>query len=101
MERRTAPELWRDAVSDAPPEPAYMEEGADGWEPVSWAEAAERVDNLAHGLLARGLRHADRVAVLSRTPRDSILPDWALMSIGAGLARVYPPMPATACRILP
>ena len=66
MERRTAPELWRDAVRDAPAGPAYLEERADGWRPVSWDEAAERVEALAHGLLARGVRHGDRVAVLAR-----------------------------------
>src|SRR5437868_8040550 len=97
MERRTAPELWRDAVSDAPPEPAYMEEGADGWEPVSWAEAAERVDDLAHGLLARGVRHGDRVAVLSRTRLEWILLDWALMSIGAVVVGLYPTSSAKEC----
>src|SRR5256885_5983807 len=97
MERRTAPELWRDAVSDAPPEPAYMEEGADGWEPVSWAEAAERVDDLAHGLLARGVRHGDRLAVLSRTRLEWILLDWALMSIGAVVVGLYPTSSAKEC----
>ncbi|HEY1563782.1 MAG TPA: long-chain fatty acid--CoA ligase [Gaiellaceae bacterium] len=97
MERRTAPELWRDAVRDAPDEPAYLEERADGWAPVSWEEAAERVDDLAHGLLARGLRHGDRVAVLSRTRLEWILLDWALMSIGAVVVGLYPTSSAKEC----
>ena len=33
MERRTAPELWREAVRNAPATPAYLEEGPDGLEP--------------------------------------------------------------------
>src|SRR5581483_7315163 len=45
-------ELWRDAVRDAPAAPAYLEEGTEGWRPVSWDEAAERIDSLARGLLA-------------------------------------------------
>ncbi len=97
MERRTAPELWRDAVRDAPPEPAYLEERADDWRPVSWQEAAERVDALAHGLLARGVRHGDRVAVLSRTRLDWILLDWAVMSIGAVVVGLYPTSSAKEC----
>ncbi|HET8555947.1 MAG TPA: long-chain fatty acid--CoA ligase [Gaiellaceae bacterium] len=100
MERRTAPELWRDAVRDAPPEPAYLEERADGWEPVSWAEAAERVDDLAHGLLARGVRHGDRVAVLSRTRLEWILLDWAVMSIGAVVVGLYPTSSAKECEYI-
>jgi long-chain acyl-CoA synthetase len=98
MERRTAPELWREAVRDAPPDhPAYLEERADGWEPVSWAEALERIDDLAHGLLARGVRHGDRVAVLSRTRLEWILLDWAVMSIGAVVVGLYPTSSAKEC----
>jgi long-chain acyl-CoA synthetase len=100
MERRTAPELWRDAVRDAPDEPAYLEETADGWRPVPWDEAAERVDALAHGLLARGVRHGDRVAVLSQTRLEWILLDWAVMSIGAVVVGLYPTSSATECEYI-
>jgi long-chain acyl-CoA synthetase len=100
MEKRTAPELWRDVVRDAPDEPAYLEETADGWRPVSWAEAAERVDELARGLLARGVRHGDRVAVLSRTRLEWILLDWAVMSIGAVVVGLYPTSSAKECEYI-
>jgi long-chain acyl-CoA synthetase len=101
MERRTAPELWRDAVRGAPAEPAYLEEqeGAD-WRPVPWEEAAERVDDLARGLLARGVRKGDRVAVLSRTRLEWILLDWALMSIGAVVVGLYPTSTAKECEYI-
>jgi len=97
MELRTSPELWRDVVQSAPDEPAYLEEGAEGWQPVSWNEAAERVDALAHGLLARGVRKGDRVAVLSRTRLEWILLDWAVMSIGAVVVGLYPTSSAKEC----
>jgi long-chain acyl-CoA synthetase len=100
MEKRTAPELWRDVVRDAPDEPAYLEETADAWRPVSWAEAAERVDELARGLLARGVRHGDRVAVLSRTRLEWILLDWAVMSIGAVVVGLYPTSSAKECEYI-
>jgi long-chain acyl-CoA synthetase len=100
MERRTAPELWRDAVRDASAEPAYLEEGADGWRPVPWEEAAERVEALARGLLARGVRHGDRVAVLSRTRLEWILLDWAVMSIGAVVVGLYPTNTAKECEYI-
>jgi long-chain acyl-CoA synthetase len=94
---RTTPELWRDIVSGAPDEPAYLEEQDDGWRPVSWEEAAERVDTLAQGLLARGVRKGDRVAVLSRTRLEWILLDWAVMSIGAVVVGLYPTSSAKEC----
>jgi long-chain acyl-CoA synthetase len=97
MESRTAPELWRDIVSGAPAEPAYLEERDDGWRPVPWDEAAARVDALARGLLARGVRKGDRVAVLSRTRLEWILLDWAVMSIGAVVVGLYPTSSAKEC----
>jgi len=100
MERRTTPELWRDAVRDAPDGPAYLEETEDGWQPVSWDEAAERIEALAHALLARGVRHGDRVAVLSRTRLEWILLDWAVMSIGAVVVGLYPTSSAKECEYI-
>jgi len=100
MERRTAPELWRDAVRAAPAQPAYLEETADGWSAVSWDEAAERVETLARGLLARAVRHGDRVAVLSRTRLEWILLDWAAMSIGAVVVGLYPTSSAKECEYI-
>jgi long-chain acyl-CoA synthetase len=100
MERRTAPELWQDAVRDAPDGPAYLEETADAWRPIAWDEAAERVEALAQGLLARGVRHGDRVAVLSRTRLEWILLDWAVMSIGAVVVGLYPTSSAKECEYI-
>jgi long-chain acyl-CoA synthetase len=97
MELRTVPELWRNAVRDAPDEPAYLEERDDGWQPVSWPVAAERVEDLARGLLARGVRHGDRVAILSCTRLEWILLDWAVMSIGAVVVGLYPTSSAKEC----
>jgi long-subunit acyl-CoA synthetase (AMP-forming) len=100
MERRTVPELWREAVRDAPAGPAYLEETADDWRPVTRDEAAERVSALAQGLLARGVRHGDRVAVLSRTRLEWILLDWAVMSIGAVVVGLYPTSSAKECEYI-
>ena len=100
MESRTTPELWRDAVRDAPDRPAYLEETADGWRPVTWDEAAERVSTLAQGLLARGVRRGDRVAVLSRTRLEWILLDWAVMAIGAVVVGLYPTSSAKECEYI-
>jgi long-chain acyl-CoA synthetase len=100
VESRITPELWRDAVGNAPDQPAYLEEQEDGWHPVPWDEAADRVDALARGLLARGVRHGDRVAVLSRTRLEWILLDWAVMSIGAAVVGLYPTSSAKECEYI-
>jgi long-chain acyl-CoA synthetase len=95
--KRTAPELWRRVVARGEETPAYLEETPSGWRPVRWAEAAERVEALARGLLARGIRHGDAVAVLARTRLEWVLLDWATMSIGAVVVGLYPTSSAREC----
>jgi long-chain acyl-CoA synthetase len=95
--RRTAPELWRHAVAHAAATPAFFEEGAEFWRPVPWTEAAERVEALAFGLLARGIGRGDAVAVLARTRLEWILLDWAIMSVGAAVVGLYPTNSAREC----
>jgi long-chain acyl-CoA synthetase len=97
LTRRTAPALWRHVLDQQRETPAYLEETADGWRPVSWPDAAERVDALAHALLARGVRRGDAVAVLARTRLEWVLLDWAVMSVGAVMVGLYPTSSAKEC----
>jgi long-chain acyl-CoA synthetase len=97
LTRRTAPELWRYALAAGFGSPAYLEEREDGWREVSWAEAGERVELLAHALLARGVRRGDVVGVLARTRLEWVLLDWAAMSIGAVVVGLYPTNTANEC----
>ena len=97
---RTAFSLWRSVVAGGGSAPAYLEEHEDGWTPVSWPEAAARVEALAQGLLARGVRPGDAVAVLSRTRLEWVLLDWAIMSIGAVVVGLYPTNSAKECEYI-
>ena len=85
------------SLEHAPAAPAYLAETEAGWRPVSWHEAAARVEALAHGLLARGVGRGDAVAVLSRTRLEWILLDWAIMSVGAVVVGLYPTNSAKEC----
>ena len=97
LRTRTTPELWQFALEQRRETPAYLEERNEGWEPVSWQDAGERVDALAHGLLARGVRSGDAVAILARTRLEWVLLDWAVMSIGAVVVGLYPTSSAKEC----
>jgi long-chain acyl-CoA synthetase len=87
---RTIPALWRTATAEARTVPAYLVETDDGWHEVSWQEAARRVDELANGLLALGIRKGDAVAIVARTRLEWVLVDYALALVGAIGAAVYP-----------
>jgi long-chain acyl-CoA synthetase len=86
---RTIGALWRNAVANASERPAYLAEREGGWEEVSRAEAARRVDELANGLLALGIRKGDAFAILASTSLEWCLFDFALGLIGAIGAPVY------------
>ncbi len=86
---RTIARLWRDAVAEERPGAAYLVQHGDQWHEVTWAEAAERVENLANGLLARGVQKGDAFGTLARTTLEWALFDFALAQIGAVGAPVY------------
>lgn len=87
---RTIGALWQRATSEPRTLPAYLVETEQGWEPVSWAEAADRVDAVANGLLALGVGKRDVVGIVGRTRLEWILIDFAAGLVGAVAAPVYP-----------
>ncbi len=69
--------------------PAYLVQDGEEWRPVSWTEAAQAVDEIAHGLLALGVRKGDAFAILASTRLEWVLFDFALGLIGAVGAPIY------------
>jgi long-chain acyl-CoA synthetase len=88
-EPRTIARLWRDAVAAPRANPAYLEQRGEEWHPITWSEAADRVEAYANGLLALGVRKGDAFGLLARTRVEWALFDFALGSIGAIGAAIY------------
>jgi long-chain acyl-CoA synthetase len=86
---RTIARLWQDAVARGWDDPAYLVQEGDAWRKVSWDEAARTVDELAHGLLALGIRKGDTFAILASTRLEWALFDFALGLVGAVGAAIY------------
>ncbi|MFD7733021.1 AMP-dependent synthetase/ligase [Kitasatospora phosalacinea] len=64
--------------------------GGGAWEPVTAVQFRDEVLALAKGLLTRGVRYGDRVAVMSATRWEWTLFDYALWAVGAIPVPVYP-----------
>ena len=94
---RTIWKLWQDALAEERTQAAYLVEEDGGWREVSQAEAAEAVDELAHGLLALGVKKGDSFGMLARTRLEWVLMDFALAQIGAVPAPIYPSSTAAEC----
>ena len=94
---RTIWSLWQDALAEERSNPAYLVEDDGGWREVSQTEAAEAVDELAHGLLALGVTKGDAFGMLARTRLEWVLLDFALAQVGAVPAPIYPSAAAAEC----
>jgi long-chain acyl-CoA synthetase len=88
---KTIANLWRRAEGRTGT--AYRVETPDGWRDVSWEEARTAVDEIANGLLASGVGKGDAFGILGRTHLEWVLFDFALGSIGAIGAGIYPSLP--------
>jgi long-chain acyl-CoA synthetase len=88
-EKRTIERLWRDAVAAGRPTPAYLIQDGQEWRPLSWADAAERVESYANGLLSLRVRKGDAFSILASSRVEWALFDFALGSIGAIAAPIY------------
>ena len=80
--------VWANASSH--PDTAIFSRRAEGgWLDVSAAEFARQVTGVAKGLIAAGVQHGDRVALLSATRYEWTLIDYAIWSIGAVTVPIY------------
>ena len=97
---RTIGRLWRDAVGAGRTNAAYLTEGPEGWREVGWADAGRAVDEIANGLLARGVRKGDAFGILAHTNLEWALFDYALGLIGAVGAAIYANSSPRDCRYI-
>ncbi|MEU8249412.1 AMP-dependent synthetase/ligase [Nonomuraea sp. NPDC048916] len=61
----------------------------DAWPAVTAGELRDQVAALAKGLIAAGVEHGDRVALMSRTRYEWTLIDYAIWSVGAVTVPIY------------
>jgi long-chain acyl-CoA synthetase len=80
--------VWANASSH-PDTAVFSRRAEGGWLDVSAAEFARQVTGVAKGLIAAGVKHGDRVALLSATRYEWTLIDYAIWSIGAVTVPIY------------
>lgn len=79
-----------DAEAYRYPVPPSSGEGPDDWRSLTWAQAAERVNAIAAGLVELGVRPEERVALASSTRVEWILADLGILCAGAATTTIYP-----------
>ena len=76
-------------AEEFPDEAVFRVPAGDGWSDVSCAAFATQVAAVAKGLIASGIGHGDRVALLSATRYEWCLIDYAIWCAGAVTVPVY------------
>ncbi|GAA1605821.1 long-chain fatty acid--CoA ligase [Kribbella sancticallisti] len=80
--------VWANASSH-PDTAVFSRRVGTGWLDITAAEFAHQVGAVAKGLIAAGVKHGDRVALLSATRYEWTLIDYAIWSIGAATVPIY------------
>jgi long-chain acyl-CoA synthetase len=80
--------VWANASSH-PDSAVFSRRSGTGWTDVTAAQFRDQVAAVAKGLIAAGVEHGDRVALLSPTRYEWTVVDYAIWSIGAATVPVY------------
>lgn len=88
-------DMFRNRVAKTPDALAFLDpdrapEGPNHWSRLTWAESRVLVDQLAAGLLARGLTREQRVGIISSTRLEWILIDLGVACAAGATTTVYP-----------
>ena len=87
---RSVAHLFVDRVARTPAAEAFRFPRGETWESVTWAQADDRVRQMAAGLVALGIESEQRVALASSTRYEWVLADLAVMLAGAATTTIYP-----------
>ncbi len=83
------PVMFRRTAQAYPQKTALRHKTESGWSTITYAEFAQRVRNLALGLMDLGVAHGARVALISENRPEWAVADLAILSIGAVNVPLY------------
>lgn len=85
--------LFVESVSKHANLPALHVKVDGQWRTLDYREVGERVGDFAAGLCALGVRHGDRVAILSENRPEWAIADLAILAAGSITVPIYPTLP--------
>lgn len=82
-ERESLPKILRSNAETLKDLYAFMEKKRGLWQPVTWREYFERVEEIAFGLFSLGVRRGDHVLIIGDNTLELYLLELACYSLGA------------------
>ena len=98
----TVGEMFLARVAETPDRDAfyYPELPSEEWKTLKWKEVDERVRAISGGLMALGIDHEERVAILSATRVEWVLADIGILCAGAATTTIYPSNTPEECAFI-
>ena len=87
---RSIAHMFLERVAATPDAPAYRYPEGDNWVELTWSQTADKVRDLAAGLVALGVQPQGRISLASSTRIEWVLVDLAAMWAGAATTTIYP-----------
>jgi len=87
--RTSLPEALFKAEALFPDRPAQWHRVNGEYVPITYAQMVQRIRHVASGLIAAGIKHGDRVAILMENQPEWAVADYAILSIGAVTVPLY------------
>ena len=91
----TLPRLLQNTVTVFGAKPALRHKVDKAWQDITYIELARRIETLASGLHALGVRKGDRVALLAENCPEWSITDFAILHLGAVVVPIYPTLPSS------
>ncbi|MFC4062076.1 AMP-dependent synthetase/ligase [Planomonospora corallina] len=86
---RTVCAQLKEAAEENPGAPAYSDPAGDGWTTLTYAEARQRVLQIAAAFAALGVESGDTVALMMINRSEHVLADLGAVHAGAASCSVY------------
>ena len=97
MTGATIPLVLRRMAAERPSETAYLHRSAGRWAAVSWRDNEELCRRVSRALMSLGVRHGDRVAIVSQSRIEWVQCDLGIAGCGAVTVGIYPTSPPSEC----
>ena len=98
VSNRSVPELFQEQVVKRGTRPAMYFKSSNSWHAINWEQYGAAVKRIAGFLLAEGLQHADRVAILSYNRPEWHIADLAIEHVGGVVVGIYMTSSPSQCQ---
>ena len=90
MKYQSLGEMFFSNRTSFPDKIAYKYKKDGQWIPITFKEAADKVEQIAAALDSLGVKKDDKVAIMSPSRFEWAFTDYATVSLGAVLVPIYP-----------